>query len=131
MREAGGKLAQGAIIWANVSDPRGYVKRHPLVIITDSTEIVLDRPFVGVAVTTTYPDPPTIRHVELPWSPRGHPATRLARRSAAVCDWLVELRASQVEEIKGFIPTKTLIQILERVRALHGPQDNSGNPGSC
>ena len=94
------------------------VKRRPLVIVTATNEMLLDAPIVGVAVTTTYPDPPPREFVELPWSRLRHPATRLSARSAARCDWLVELRPSQVTEIKGYVPTKTLLEILERVADL-------------
>lgn len=123
MREPSRQLAQGCIVWASISDPRGRLKKRPLVIVTETSEIVLDNPIVAVAVTTTFPEPPTRQYVELPWDRRGHPATKLARRSAAVCNWLVELTTSQVEEIKGFIPTRTLIEIINRVRELsNSPQ---------
>lgn len=113
------KLEQGSIVWAEIPDPRGHVKRHPVVIITDASEIVLDSPVIGVAVTTTYPEPPLREHVELPWSRQRHSATRLARRSAAVCNWLVRLLPSQVIEVRGFVPTKTLLEIVKRVRELN------------
>lgn len=104
-------------MWASIPDPRGgNTKLRPIVIVTDTSEIVLDAEIVGVAITTTYPQPPDRRHVELPWARHRHPATGLARRSAAVCDWLVKLRPSQVLEIKGYVPQLALLEVLCRIR---------------
>jgi hypothetical protein len=118
MPAARGQLTQGSVVWARVSDPRGHQKLRPLVILTDSSEIVLDSPVVGVAVTTSFPDPPTREYVELPWASHGHPATRLRRRSAAACRWLVRLLPSEVEDVKGYVPSKVLLLVMQRVREL-------------
>ena len=112
-------LEQGSIVWADAPDPRGNVKRRPLVILTATNEMLLDAPIVAVAVTTMYPKSPPREFVELPWSRPRHPATGLAQRSAARCDWLVEIKPSQVAEFKGsYVPAKTLLEILERVADL-------------
>jgi hypothetical protein len=116
---SGKKLQQGSIVWATVPDPTGAPKTRPLVIITETNEIVLDAPIVGVAITATYPDPPPDTHIELPWHPRRHQATQLVKRSAAVCNWLVTLKASQVGEMKGFVPTKTMVDIVRKVTKLN------------
>ncbi len=125
MRESSRKLAQGSIVWAKVADPKGNRKLRPVVIISESSEMVLDSPLVGVAVTTSFPDPPPIEYVELPWGHPRHPATQLGRRSAAVCRWLVELTPSQVEAVRGFVPTKTLLEIVRRVRKLNRPDESN------
>jgi hypothetical protein len=116
---SGKKLQQGSIVWATVPDPTGTPKTRPLVIITATNEIVLDAPIVGAAITATFPDPPPDTHIELPWHPRRHQATQLAKRSAAVCKWLVTLRPSEIEEIKGFVPTKTMVEIMRKVTKLN------------
>ncbi len=72
-----------------------------MVILTASGEIVLDSPVAAAAITTTYPEPPPANKVELPWTHYGHPATGLRRRSAVVCDWIVRVRPSEIEEVKG------------------------------
>jgi hypothetical protein len=119
MREFPERLAQGSIVWAEVPDPQGTVKRRPLIVITETSEIILDHPVQTVACTSSYPAPPPLQYVEIPWHPRGHPATGLSRRSAAMCRWLVKLLPSQVQEIRGFVPTKTLLAIVQRVRELN------------
>lgn len=96
-------------------DRNGFTKRRPLLIITATRDILLDQPIVGLAVTTTFPDPPPLNCVPLPWQPEGHPATGLRRRSAAVCNWPVVLRPSEIDQIAGYVPTKTLLRVLSRV----------------
>lgn len=113
---AGAELQQGSIVWAAVSDPNGNVKRRPLVVVTNSSEIILDEPIVASPLTTSFPSPAPRNYVEVPWDPRGHPSTRLRKRSAVVCDWgPIELRPSDIESIEGFVPTKYLTVILKRI----------------
>lgn len=119
MREFPEKLAQGSVVWAEVTDPRGRVKRRPVIVLTETTEIILDSPIVAVAITSSYPDPVPREFIELPWYAQGHPATGLRRRSAAACRWLVELHPSKVIEIKGYVPQKTLLAIVQRIRELN------------
>lgn len=128
MDAAPGQPAQGSIVWADVADPRGQVKRRPLVIVTASDELILDAPLVCAAITTTFPEPPPRAYVELPWYSRGHPATRLRRRSAVACHWLVPLKPSDIVETKGYVPTRVLIEILERIRELN--EADSGHAGN-
>lgn len=117
------KLRQGSIAWANLKDPHGNLKLRPCVVLTETSEIILDGPFVVVAITTTYPAPPPFEFVELPWSPMGHPATGLRKRSAAACHWLVSTKSSEIVEIRGCIPTNLMLKIVERVKKIHS--DNS------
>ena len=112
------QLQSGSIVWVSVSPPRGERKLRPLVVITRDEEIVLDAKIVGVAITSTFEQPAPDRMVELPWSARGHPVTRLSRRSAAVCDWLVTFRPSDVTQIKGYVPLARLLAIREKVSEL-------------
>lgn len=121
MSEPQGKLAQGTIVWAQITDARGQIKRYPAVILTATGEIDPGSPIQCVAITTSFPEPPPREYVELPWFPGRHPATQLSRRSAAVCNWLVELSLDQVQDVKGFVPTKVMLQIVERVRDLNQP----------
>lgn len=119
MRGDGSQLRQGLIVWIEVSDPRGHVKKRPVVVISADEDVLLDKPIFGVAVTTTYSEPPPANCVPLPWNVRGHPATRLRRRSAAVCDWLVSFRPSEVATLEGYVPARTLQAILRTVRDLN------------
>lgn len=119
MSEDPANLQQGTIVWASVLDRRGQPKERPVLIITESSEIDLDGPIVAVAVSTRYPDPPPADHIEIPWIRRGHPVTGLAKRSAAICSWLVEIHASDVIEVKGHISAKIIREIVDTVRRLN------------
>ncbi|MGP1309486.1 MAG: type II toxin-antitoxin system PemK/MazF family toxin [Phycisphaerales bacterium] len=120
MTDGNPELRLGCIVWASVADPRGRVKSNPrpLVVVTPTDEIILDEPFVAAAVTTTFARPLTPESIELPWSPYGHPATRLKRECVVQCNWLVRIRASDVGEIKGYVPGRTLNKILARIAEL-------------
>jgi hypothetical protein len=59
--------------------------------------------------------------VKLPWHPTGHPITKLKRRSAAVCDWIVPIQSEDVQSVSGQVPVRLLIQILERVNRFLNP----------
>ena len=112
-------VRQGSIPWASVRSPNGQIKTRPIVVITATDEIVLDGPIVGVAVSTLVSVPVPDEHIELPWQPQGHPATRLRRRSVAVCNWLVEVHFSELEPTEAYVPSKTMLRIIETVRRLN------------
>ncbi len=119
-------LRQGSIIWIEVSDPRGNVKRRPVIVLTATDEIILDQLVDGVAVTTTFAEPAPSDCIELPWQPNGHPATQLRRRSAAVCSWLVQFRQSEVVSVEGYVPGKTFLRILQTVAEINRGSEPDG-----
>jgi hypothetical protein len=65
------ELRQGSIVRATIPDRRGNPKNRPLVIITATDEIIFDEPIVGLAITTTFPDPPGKYDIPIPWSSHG------------------------------------------------------------
>jgi len=108
-------IQQGSIVWVTMTDGRGFTKRRPAVVLTANDEILLDGPVVVAAITTAYGEPPPHNLVELPWSSQGIARTGLRRRSAAVCNWLVDAAISDLEDTGHFVPTKYLIEILKRL----------------
>ena len=106
-------LRRGRIVWAAVRDRRGIEKHRPAIILTATQDISENEPLEVMAVTTTFADPPPKDHVPIPWSARGHPVTKLNRRSAAVISWLDSIATSDVLELAGDVPPKLMIQILE------------------
>ena len=62
-------------------------------------------------MTTTFTDPPPEFCAPLPWHPRGHPITKLAKRSAAVCNWVAALKKEQIVGFGGDVPAKTMQMI--------------------
>lgn len=113
-------LKQGSICWADVPDRNGHIKRRPIVVLTPTRDILLDQPVVAAAVTTTFQEPLEAACVRLPHDPHGHPATGLRRDCVVRCDWLLALRPSDVVEIKGYVPGRTLLRILETVGRVRG-----------
>lgn len=107
---------------AVVHDGRGHAKTRPVLVVTATDEIVMDQPIVVAAISTQFPDPTPADCVALPWSQSGHPATQLWKRSAVVCRWLVELRPSDLLEYKGYVPSKTLLRVLDTVGRVHGEE---------
>lgn len=109
-------LKQGDIVWSKVHDRNGNAKVRPVVIITASDEIIIDDSIVAVAITTTFAEPPPDYCVEIPWYRLGHRVTGLKRRSAAVCNWMVEIHPSDIEGRPiGMVPKKYLLDILNRI----------------
>lgn len=116
----GPTLRQGSIVWATAISPRGEVKDRPMIVLNRSSEIFMDLPLVCVAISTSFWDDGH-RCVKLPWSRQAHSSTGLRRRSAAVCDWLVTIRPSDVKSIKGFVPTRLMLEIIRKVNVLTNP----------
>jgi mRNA-degrading endonuclease toxin of MazEF toxin-antitoxin module len=102
-------LRYGRLVWARIADRNGYEKERPAIIVTPTAQISSSEPVLLVAVTTTFPDPPPASHVPLPWNsdPR-RVATLLARRSAAVVEWLATVRLADILEVKGDVPAKQM-----------------------
>lgn len=112
-------LQQGRIVWVEVLDPQGRnPKVRPAVVLTPTAEIAADGEIVVAAITSQIDQSPPEVTVELPWHRDGHPRTRLNRRAAAVCTWLVAVPASAVESVGGVVPFKPMARILEIVRSL-------------
>src|SRR5262249_47585948 len=107
----------------------GFRKERPAIILTPTGQIAGDNPIVVMCITTRYPEPPPSNHVPLPWhaDPR-RVATRLARRSAAVLDWLDTLYPDEVLAIKGEVPRKLMEVIQQHLAAMHGRADPEEEP---
>lgn len=113
------ELRRGSIVWATLQDHRGYRKVRPAIVLTPDSEISDDEPLVLIAVTTTYPTPPPPNHVELPWNAdRRRVSTGLARRSAAVVDWLDTAYVDEIEALIGVVPAPVMRQIDDLLRRL-------------
>ena len=114
-------LQLGSIVWVEVADAKGQVKLRPAIIITPSDRISKAGPLHAVAVTSRLTEPLPSDHVLLPWHPKGHPRTRLNRRSAAVCSWVVQIQGGNIREVAGIVPGAVLVEILRLVAAYHPP----------
>jgi mRNA-degrading endonuclease toxin of MazEF toxin-antitoxin module len=113
------ELGLGRIVWVIVRDPQGYRKRRPAIVLTPAEEISSELPLTVMAITTTFADPPPRNCVALPWNsdPR-RVSTGLARRSAAVTNWLDTVYPDEVDGVIGTTPPKTLAEIQRRLADL-------------
>jgi len=110
-------LRYGRIVFAWIEDRNGFTKLRPAVVVVKDEDITNDRELILVAVTTTFADPPPEFCIPLPWHPRGHPVTRLTKRSAAVCNWLSVTRPERIVGFGGYVPAKTMQLIQAKLRA--------------
>ena len=108
-------LRSGRIVFAWIEDRNGFGKLRPAVVITSDQELPTVERLVVMAITTTFPDPPPHFCVPLPWHPRGHPVTRLNRRSAAVVNWLATIGVDDVVGYGGDVPAKIMHVIDEKL----------------
>lgn len=114
-------VEQGSIVWASVTDRNGHSKRRPVVVVTSTDDILMDASIVGVAITSTLPEEVPHTYIELPWSHLRHPTTGLYKRSAAVCNWLVSFKVSDVVQSGTWkVPLATLDKIIDKVCEIHG-----------
>jgi hypothetical protein len=67
--------------------------------------------FVG---STEFTEPLEPTEVLLPSDPEGRCVTQLAREIVAVCEWTVELDASEIHETGGLVPAELLLDICRR-----------------
>jgi len=110
------RIEQGRIVWAMMRDPQGRnQKLRPGVIISDDDEIARTNRIFVIAITGTFSDPLDEWEVRLPWNRSGTTATRLKKPVVAVCNWLIELKAEDVESFAGIVPPTILEEILKRV----------------
>jgi hypothetical protein len=111
------RLGTGSIVWAEIADANGVRKLRPAVIVTPPDQLVPAGPFDVVAITSRLADPLPDDRVLLPWDRRGHPRTGLNRRCAAVCTWLAQIVAGDIQDVAGIVPASILVTILSKIAA--------------
>lgn len=105
-------------MWATLTDRRGVRAEHPGIVITANDELSDDEEMVVVAVSTSFGEPPPPYHILLPWNsdPR-RVGTKLARRSAAVVNWLDVIHPSDIRRFAGDVPASLMREIQAAVNA--------------
>lgn len=113
------QIEQGRIVWAVLpSSDRKSQKHRPAVILTSTRDIVPGEPLVAVALSTTFDEPLGPECVRLPWNRSGAVRTRLRKPTVAVCNWLVELDAEDIEQFGGIVPVKEMREIVQKVERM-------------
>lgn len=108
------KIKRGEIFFATYPDPNGQNQKHrpTLVISESSSEGVL----TCVAISHTLPNPLTDNLVLVPYANSGPCVTGLKQRSAAVCNWIVEVKVSDADPPCGVLPAKYLLQVIQKAK---------------
>ena len=113
-------LCQGRIVWIEVADARGNVKRRPVVIITSDDDIEGAEELVGVVCshTSVYVEPRPADYIEVPHDPKGVCRSKLRKPTVAICRWSVSLTKSALaaldkEDCGGIVPARMLEQIVD------------------
>lgn len=97
----------------SVTDPQGgNAKDRPCLVIDE-----VESNYICIAITSSYSVNDPLR-VELPWASPPHPRTGLHKRSAAACDWFVEVSVQEVIEKIGYCPGKALLKIIQIISTM-------------
>lgn len=113
-------LCQGRVVWFQVPDARGSVKRRPVIIITSDDDIDTTEELVGVVCshTSVHVKPRPADYIEVAHAPSGMCRTKLRKPTVAVCRWAVRLPKSVVAHLAetdygGVVPPRALEKIVE------------------
>lgn len=113
-------LRQGRIVWVEVADARGNVKRRPVVIITSDDDIEREEELVGVVCshTSAHVDPRPADYIEVPHDPVGVCRSKLRKPTVAICRWAVSLTKSDLSALDardygGVVPARALEAIVD------------------
>jgi hypothetical protein len=102
-------LGPGRIFWAVYPGNRGDQKTRPMIVATRRTELVRTGQFLAVVCSTDFDEAnPCDSEIELPSHPEGRCATRLRKRTVAICDWTTILDVKDVKETAGLVPSHIL-----------------------
>jgi hypothetical protein len=107
-------LGPGRIFWAVDPGKRGEGKKRPMITVSRRVDINRTGKLIAVVCSTEFAEPLEPTEVLLPSDPEGRCVTRLARATVAVCDWSVELDASEIHETGGLVPAELLRDICRR-----------------
>lgn len=106
------------IVWAKIAGRNGICRQRPAVIVTPTERITATNPLAVVAVTSRVPNDLPADHVLLPWHPQRHPRTGLNRNCAAVCSWLSEITANDIQDVAGVVPGAESLEIVTKIKTI-------------
>lgn len=91
----------------------GKMKSRPVVIVTDTKDVMMDFPIYAVACTSTIYDHEKVNAVEMPWSANGQADTGFRKPTWAMPEWILEVKPSQLCRRIGHAPKDLLRRIVE------------------
>ena len=115
-------LCRGRIVRVEVLDPQGRnPKCRPAIIVTPTEEILPDGVVTLVGITGSLDAAPAEVQVALPWHRQGQVGTGLTKPCVAVCTWLFTRPVSSIQESRGIVPDRQMLQILDKIKSLAPP----------
>jgi hypothetical protein len=113
-------FCQGRILWVEVADAHGNVKRRPVVIITSDDDIQLAEALVGVVCShsSVHVQPRPADYIDIPHDPAGVCRSKLRKPTVAICRWAVSLTKPALAALKqgdygGVVPASALELIVD------------------
>lgn len=91
----------------------GKPKARPVVIVTDTKDVMMDFPIYAVACTSTIYEHEKANAVEMPWSANGQAETGFRKPTWAMPEWLLQVKPSQLGGRIGRAPKDVLRRIVE------------------
>jgi mRNA-degrading endonuclease toxin of MazEF toxin-antitoxin module len=111
------------VLVEEVLDPQGRNPKDRFAVVLTPPDQLEEGGMVSlVAITGTIVDPPPDDFVELPWHRDRHPVTRLTKRSAAACRWIIRVDPSRILRRTGRVPTAQLAAIEATLKRLAGEE---------
>ena len=85
-----------------------------MIIATRRVDLLRNDRFIAVICSTDFTEPLEPTEVLLPSDPERRCVTKLERGTVAVCDWTIELVASEIHETGGLVPASLLRETCRR-----------------
>jgi len=111
---------QGRVIYPKIAvpDPQGQNPKEgrPFVVVTTNDNLKKGGPLCAVGITSFIDPSCADDYVSLPYGPTARSGLR--KESAALCTWVIEIMADQVEVGPGYIHPGLVLQIAERIESM-------------
>lgn len=113
------RLRQGQVVEVDIADPNGQnSKPRPVVILTETDELVDADEFVVAAISTKFDEPLPADYIRVPWSSDGRARSGLTKPSVVKCRWLRSVKREDVLSTRGHLSNSVMCSIMRMV-----PQD--------
>ena len=125
-------LCQGRILWLEIADPLGNIKRRPVVIVTPNDQIESATTLAGIICSTTSARvrPRPADYIKIPHDPNRVCRTKLRKPTVAVCRWAVQLSKESLaavdeDDYGGVAPPRVVQAIIEARIKLAAHEDGT------
>jgi hypothetical protein len=93
-----------------------------MIVTTRRQDILRGKPVIAIVCSTSFEEPLLPVEIQLPFDPQRQSVTQLSEPTVAVCDWVVEIPRSAIQQTGGFVPTALLRTICQTAGITHAPE---------